>query len=77
MTVRVGQLWKDNDKRVHRIVKILGVGPMRSRGMALAVGVGRVLIISVDKPGMSPVTTKITRFGLKGSAGFTLVKDVP
>lgn len=80
--VKVGQLWRDNDSRGARIVKVLAV---RYDGYCLT----RVDIQRVNRDGtewirkgrgkwvVAPrVSTELRRFGLKGRAGFTIVQDL-
>lgn len=82
-SVKVGQLWSDNDGRGKRIVKVLRILDH--------IPAPRIEIQRVKRDGSAwftrrhgtnrmvaapRVITEIRRFGLKGSAGFTLVRDV-
>jgi hypothetical protein len=74
-TVKVGQIWKDNDPRQKRFVRIVRTRQLRS-GFCV-VRIRRCYETGEDKPGCPETGTKIARFGKKGVAGFTLVKDAP
>lgn len=67
--VKYGQVWKDNDPRGERFVKVMRVEK------------GSVVIRRCNPDGSQMernqpfTTTKPERFGKAGRAGFTLVKD--
>jgi hypothetical protein len=67
--VKVGQIWRDNDPRFTRFVRIV-----RATGLEI-VSIRGCYDTGEDKPGSPETVTKIARFGKKGTRGFTLVKD--
>jgi len=73
--VKVGQIWRDNDSRQVRFVRIVRTRQLRSG--FYVVRIRRCYESGEDKPGCPETGTKIARFGKKGVAGFTLVKDAP
>jgi hypothetical protein len=70
MELKVGQLWKDNDPRQHRVVRIMELPP-RGFGLVAIQKIGNDL-----KPTGPRTYTRETRFGRKAHSGFTLVQDV-
>lgn len=79
--VKVGQLWKENDPRMNRTVKVTAI----HHGLHnVRVDIQRVnedgspwtstryggLVVSAPR-----TSTEMRRFGLTGRAGFTLFKD--
>ena len=64
MSVRVGQVWRDNDPRMSRLVEVLEVEANRAK------------VRRIPARRRSPATwVNMDRFGSNSSRGFTLVKD--
>ena len=68
MELREGQIWKENDKRIERHVNIVQT----------LIGGREVRIRTcnedgTDVAGAKTTDTKVSRFGKKGSIGFTFI----
>jgi hypothetical protein len=68
--VKVGQIWRDNDPRVNRFVRIIRVVRPATVRIRSCYSTGE------NKRGRAEVSTGIERFVKQGTRGFTLVKDV-
>lgn len=72
--VKVGQIWKENDARFMRYIKVLGVPDP---------GFSKVIVQTCEVDGSAPTNGQrtpktradISRFGRSGATGYTLVRD--
>jgi hypothetical protein len=77
MGVAVGQIWRDNDPRGNRFVRVVGLSSAFANIQRVHESGAPLFTKRGDKLIAQPVTTtRLERFGKNGRIGFTLVRVV-